>query len=94
MVKRISHQKLDNICFQCGSPLIFVSEEIVKPEGSRFSQTNTVYRCSNVACQEKKDKEKEDRLKQQLKKAEMTKVKLEEMQEKREQLRKAKEQQY
>ncbi len=86
-------QNSDNICFQCGSPLIFVSEEIVKLEGSRFPQTNTVYRCSNVVCQERKDKEKADRVKQQQKKAEIARIKSEEMQEKREQIKKAKEQQ-
>lgn len=79
-----------NICFQCGSPLIFVSQETVKPEGSRFPQTNTVYRCSNVSCQEKKDKEKADRVKQQQKKAEITKIRLEEQQEKRNLIKKSK----
>lgn len=83
MTKRTFNQKPDHLCFQCGSELIFVSEEIVQPEGTRFPQINTVYRCSNVACQEKKDKEKEDRLKQQQKKAEMAQVRLEEMQEKK-----------
>ena len=83
MVKNISFQNTGNICFQCGSELIFVSQEIVQPEGSRFQQINTVYRCSNVACQEKKDKEKEDRAKQQQKKAEMAQIRLEELQEKR-----------
>lgn len=92
MVNRTSQQNSDNICYQCGSPLIFVSEKIVQPEGSRFPQTNTVYRCSNVACQEKKNKEKADRAKQQRKKAEMTKIRLEERQEKREQIKKEKEQ--
>lgn len=92
MVNRTSQQNKDNICYQCGSPLLFVSEEIVKPEGSRFSQTNTVYRCSNVECQGKKDKEKADRAKQQRKRAEISKIKLEERQEKREQIKKEKEQ--
>jgi len=89
-VNKIAH----NNCFQCGSPLIFVSQEIVKPEGSRFAQTNTVYRCSNSECQGRKDKEKADRIKQQEKKAEMMKQKSEEMQEKREQIQRAKAQQH
>lgn len=54
-----SHYK----CSQCGSELIFVSQETVKPEGSRYAQVNTVFRCSNDECQKKKDKEKADRLK-------------------------------
>lgn len=83
MVNRTSNKNQIYNCFQCGSELIFVSEETVLPEGSRFSQTNTIYRCSNAACQEKKDKEKEDRVKQQQKKTELAKTRLEELQEKR-----------
>ncbi|HSA84041.1 MAG TPA: hypothetical protein VLF20_04100 [Patescibacteria group bacterium] len=93
MVNNAVNKKSQNICFQCGSLLIFVNEERIHPEGTRFPQINIVYRCSNVVCQEKKDKEKVDRLKQQFKKAEMTKMKLEEMQEKRKQIKLAKEQQ-
>ena len=50
-------------CSQCGSELIFVSKETVKPEGSRYAQINTIYRCSNDDCQKRKDKDKADRLK-------------------------------
>ncbi len=54
----------DYMCAQCGSKLIFISEEKVQPEGVRSSQTNTVYRCSNEDCQRKRDKEKAERQKQ------------------------------
>lgn len=70
-------------CFQCGSELIFVSRETVQPEGSRYPQINTVYRCSNEACQKKKDKDKADRQKLKQNKAEMDKERLERIQEKR-----------
>ena len=83
MVKRITNQNLDFNCSQCGSKLIFVSEETVKPDGARYPQKNTVYRCSNDECQEKKDKEKADRVKQSQKKAEIAQTRLEEMQEKK-----------
>jgi hypothetical protein len=53
------------ICFQCGSPLILVSEVTEQVSGSRFSQTTTIYRCSNKECQEEKDKQKEKRIKLQ-----------------------------
>lgn len=56
-VSKSSHPK----CFQCGSILIFVSQVTVQPEGTRYPQTNTVYRCSNEECQKKKDKDKADR---------------------------------
>jgi hypothetical protein len=32
-------------------------------EGSHFPQTITIYRCSNVACQEEKDRQEEKRIK-------------------------------
>ncbi len=51
------------VCFECGSKLILVSKITRKIEGSRFTQTVCEYRCSNVACQTKKDKEKETRIK-------------------------------
>ena len=90
MVKNISFQNTGNICFQCGSELIFVSQEIVQPEGSRFQQINTVYRCSNETCQNKKDKEKVDRQKLKLDKAEKDKERMERIQEKRKLGREAK----
>ncbi len=71
------------LCFQCGSPLIFVSREIIKLEGSRYSQTNTIYRCSNEACQEKKDKERAERLKLRLSRETTEKERMEKIQEKR-----------
>lgn len=63
MVNNTIKIKPSNICFQCGSELIFVSQETVQVEGARFQQINTVYRCSNSDCQRRKDKEKADRLK-------------------------------
>jgi len=43
--------------------LIFVSKETILTEGSRFSQTNIKYRCSNQPCQDEKDKQTAKRLK-------------------------------
>ena len=57
----VNNKNSQPVCLQCGSKLIFVSKETVQPEGMRFPQTNTIYRCSNAECQKKKDKEKEDR---------------------------------
>ncbi len=71
------------ICFQCGSQLIFVSEETVQPEGTRYPQVNTVYRCSNEQCQEKKDKDRADRLKMQQKRVVIKQERMEKMQENR-----------
>ncbi|HSX40075.1 MAG TPA: hypothetical protein VLF68_00515 [Candidatus Saccharimonadales bacterium] len=50
-------------CFQCGAKLIFVSKVTQKVEGSRFPQTSVIYRCSNKACQEEKDKMEIKRIK-------------------------------
>lgn len=50
-------------CAQCGSELIVVSTVTEKPEGSLFPQTTTLYRCSNKACQDERDRETEKRLK-------------------------------
>ena len=71
-------------CSQCGSELIFVKKETVQPEGTRYPQTNTVYRCSNEECQKKKDKEKADRQKQRQNRESIEKERMEKMQEKRE----------
>jgi len=90
MVNNSINKKNPNICSQCGSELIFVSQEIVKPEGTRYAQTNTVYRCSNPACQEKKDKEKVDRLKMRQNKEVTDKERIEKIQEQRKLGRKAK----
>ena len=70
-------------CFYCGSELIFVSRQTVQPEGMRYAQINTVYRCSNNKCQEKKDKEKKEREKLREKKEAIEKERAEKMQEKR-----------
>ena len=64
MINNSSNKKSHIICSQCGSELILISQEKVQPEGTRYPQINTVYRCSNEECQQKKDKEKTDRLKQ------------------------------
>lgn len=55
--------KTTPICFQCGSPRIFVSEVTEVREGSRFPQTTIKYRCSNDECQEEIDKQTAKRLK-------------------------------
>ena len=92
MVNNSTNKKTPTICFQCGSELILVSEETVKPEGTRYAQTNTVYRCSNPACQEKKDKEKADRLKMRQTKEATDKQRTEKIQELRKLGRKLKQQ--
>jgi hypothetical protein len=63
-------------CFVCGSPLIFVSEVTELPEGSRFPQTTIKYRCSNLPCQEEKDKQTAKRLKIVRDKAKKDKIRL------------------
>jgi len=90
MVNKINNKKTSNKCFQCGSDLIFVSQEIVQPDGSRYPQINTVYRCSNADCQKKKDKEKIDRQKLRETQAVTQKQRMEKIQEKRKQNQKAK----
>lgn len=64
MVNNTVNKNFHPRCFQCGAELVFVSEEIVQPEGMRYPQTNTTYRCSNEECQKRKDKDKLDRDKQ------------------------------
>lgn len=59
------NQKTTHICFQCNSKLILISKVTEKLEGSLFAQTNTVYRCSNNECQERKDKEAVKRMEAQ-----------------------------
>ena len=90
MINQSISKKSHDTCFQCGSELIFISKEIIKPEGSRFAQVNTIYKCSNSTCQGKKDKEKADRIILQQKKTELAKVRLEQMQQKRELTKQAK----
>lgn len=79
-------------CFQCGSPLILVSEVTEQLEGVRFPQTTSIYRCSNKECQEEKDKEKAKRIKQREEKAIADKKRAETIQEKRKQAKLAKQQ--
>ena len=85
--------KLNNnshpICSQCGSELIFISQETIQPEGTRYPQTTTIYKCSNEVCQKKKDKEKADRQKLRLSQAVTQKERMEKM-EKRKRGREAK----
>ena len=50
-------------CSQCGSPLILVSKKTELMEGNRFSQTTSIFRCSDKSCQESKDREAEKRMK-------------------------------
>ncbi|OGH06128.1 MAG: hypothetical protein A2W22_04450 [Candidatus Levybacteria bacterium RBG_16_35_11] len=50
-------------CYQCGSELILVKRVTEKTEGSHFPQTLTIYRCSNISCQEEKDRQEEKRIK-------------------------------
>ena len=63
-------------CFQCGSPLIFISQVTELPEGSRFPQTTIKYRCSNQPCQDEKDKQTAKRVKILKDKAENDKKRL------------------
>ena len=90
MVNNSDNKKSLPHCSQCGSELIFVSQEIVQPEGTRYPQINTVYRCSNAECQKKKDKEKADRLKIQQKRVITEKERMEKIQEKRKLTQKSK----
>ena len=59
----MKYLKADPKCSTCSAPLIFISEVTEIKEGSRFPQTTIKYPCSNVACQEEKDKQTKKRLK-------------------------------
>lgn len=83
MVKSSVNKSSYPKCFQCGSELILISQEIVQPEGTRYPQTNSVYRCSDDDCQKKKDKERADRLKLRHNQAVTQKERMERIQEKR-----------
>jgi len=72
-------------CQQCNSSLVLISKETIQVEGSRFFQTNTVYRCTNVTCQAEKDKEAKKRLQQRKEKEISDKKRAEKIQEKRKQ---------
>lgn len=72
-------------CFQCGSPLVLISQKTSHPEGSLFPQTVSVYRCSNQECQDQKDKDelkriklRDDKLEADKKRAEEKKKRLDE----------------
>ena len=49
-------------CAECGSRLILISKVTEKLSGSLFPQTTFKYRCTDIDCQERKDKELEKRL--------------------------------
>jgi hypothetical protein len=59
----LKQPKVTPNCFQCGSPLILVSETTELREGSRFPQTTIKYRCSNQECQDEIDKQTAKRVK-------------------------------
>jgi hypothetical protein len=90
MVNNTDNKGTSPKCFQCGSELIFVSQETLRLEGTRYPQTNTIYRCSNEECQKKKDKEKIDRQKQKENRESIEKERMEKIQEKRKLGRKVK----
>ena len=83
MINSSVNKKSHKSCSQCGSLLILVSQETVQLEGTVYTQTNAVYQCSNVACQEKKDKEKADRLKMHQKRVVAEEERMEKIQERR-----------
>jgi len=89
----INNKNTKPICSQCGAELIFVKKETIQPEGTRYPQTNIVYRCSNDECQKKKDKEKVERIKLRQNQAITQKERMEKIQEKRKMGQKAKVQQ-
>lgn len=94
MVNDSANRNSVHRCFQCGSELIFVSQETVQLEGSRYLQVNSTYRCSNLVCQEKKDKEKADRLELRQKQAEVASKRVQKIQEKRKIKKKSKSKPY
>lgn len=83
--KCILSQVTTRKCFQCGSPLIFVSEVTEQQEGVRFPQTTIIYRCSNQACQDAKDKETAKRIKLREEKALADEKRIKKIQERRQQ---------
>lgn len=50
-------------CYQCGSPTVLVSKKTEKIEGQMFPMTTLLFRCTNKACQDEKDKAEQQRLK-------------------------------
>lgn len=75
-----SSKSQDHRCFQCGSPLIFVSEKTEKTDGNMYPMTTTIYRCSNKVCQAEIDKKLNERKilrkKQEKEKEERAKLKI------------------
>lgn len=84
------NKKSTRRCFQCNSLLILVSQETSQLDGSIFSQTNTIYRCTNEECQKQKDKEKAKRMEQLQKKNNTDQNRIEIIKMKREESRKRK----
>jgi hypothetical protein len=76
-------------CSVCGSELILMSRVTEQIEGSRFFQTNSIFRCSNDECQAEKDKQTEKRLKLRKDKELADKERLEKKVLQRESLKKA-----
>lgn len=81
MVNNSINKNSNPKCLLCGNELILVSQEKVQPEGMRYAQTNTIYRCSNPECQKKKDKERADRVKLRENKEERERERIEKIQE-------------
>lgn len=77
-------------CFQCNSPLILVSKVTIRPEGSIYSQSNFIYKCSNKECQEEKDKQEVKRMQQQGEKILAGQKRIERMHEQRKLMQKLK----
>ncbi len=49
-------------CYQCNSKLVLVNRVTERVNGSIFAQTTSIYKCTNISCQEKKDKEANKRM--------------------------------
>jgi len=69
-------------CSQCNSPLILISKKTEYIQGSRFPQTNTIYKCSNTKCQEEKDAQAAKRKSMREHKIREAKKRIEKMQKK------------
>lgn len=52
----MSYQK-KRICIQCGFKLLLVSKVTERVDGFLFPQTTSIFRCTNIECQKKKDSE-------------------------------------
>jgi hypothetical protein len=67
---QITPQQTAPTCYQCGSKLLFISKKTEKLPNSFSSTVVTIYRCSNIECQEEKDKQEVIRQKAQKEKEE------------------------